>query len=549
MRPWLTHYGAGVPANINADAYNSLVDMLNESMLKYADRPAFANMGKSITFKELDTASRHFGAYLYSRGLNVGDKVALMMPNCLQYPIALVGCLRAGLVVVNTNPLYTPREMEHQFNDAEVKAIVIAENFAANLEAVLTKTSIRTVLVTSLGEMLGVKGHIVNFAVRYIKRLVPKFNLQNTVSFKEAIDGGKKFELPNFKSNSNDTIFLQYTGGTTGVAKGAMLSNRNMVANMLQMKAIIEPSFPSETACYTLSPLPLYHIFACTVNAFGLFSLGHCSVLVTNPRDLPSVINEFNNYPIVLMTGVNTLFNALANHPDFAKADKSHLRVAVAGAMALQKAVNDRWKAVTGTDIVEGYGMTEAAPVVSVNPLFGGRIGTIGLPIPSTEVQIADEDGQPLPVGTVGELQVRGPQVMKGYYNRPDETLKTIRNGWLCTGDMGMMDEDGFFKIVDRLKDMIIVSGFNVYPNEIEDIATQHPKVLEAAAVGIPDEHNGEVVKLFVVKKEASLTETELKAFLREQLTPYKNPRIIVFKDELPKTNVGKVLRRMLRDS
>ena len=548
MRTWLKNYPAGVPANINVDAYPSLVAMIDESMKKYADRPAFANMGKSISFGELDAQSRSFGAYLYSRGLNPGDKIALMMPNLLQYPVALYGCLRAGLVVVNTNPLYTPREMEHQFCDSEVKAVVIAENFASNLEQIIGKTAIRTVIVTSLGEMLGLKGFVVNFVVRHVKSLVPKFKLANTVSFSDAIEGGKKFDLPKFQSNADDTIFLQYTGGTTGVAKGAMLSNRNMVANMMQMKAIIEPSFPSDTACYVMSPLPLYHIFACTVNACGLFSLGHCSVLITNPRDLPSVIKEFNNYPIVLMTGVNTLFNALCNHPDFAKADLSHLKVAVAGAMALQKAVNDRWKARTGIDITEGYGMTEASPVVSVNPLSSGRVGTIGMPVPNTDVQIADKNDNPLPVGGVGEIQVRGPQVMKGYYNQPNETLKTIRNGWLCTGDIGTMDEDGYFRIVDRLKDMIIVSGFNVYPNEIEEIAMLHPKVLEAAAVGVPDEHTSEAIKLFIFKKDESLTENELKTYLREQLTPYKNPKTIVFKTELPKTNVGKVLRRLLRE-
>ncbi len=548
MRPWLLHYPAGVPANINPDAYVSLVAMIEESMKKYADRPAFANMGKTVSFGELDKQSRAFGAYLYSRGLNPGDKIALMMPNLLQYPVALYGCLRAGLVVVNTNPLYTPREMEHQFVDAEVKAVVIAENFANNLEQIIEKTAIRTVIVTSLGEMLGMKGFVVNFVVRHIKSMVPKFKLANTVSFKEALEGGGKFDLPKFKSNADDTIFLQYTGGTTGVAKGAMLSNRNMVANMLQMKAIIEPSFPSETPEYALSPLPLYHIFACTVNAFGLFSLGHCSVLVTNPRDLPSVIKEFNNYPITLMTGVNTLFNALNNHSDFPKANLSHLKVAVAGAMALQKNVNDRWKEITGIEITEGYGMTEAAPVVSVNPLSKGKNGTIGLPVPNTDIQIADENDNPLPIGGIGEIQVKGPQVMKGYYNQPAETLKTIRNGWLCTGDIGTMDAEGYLRIVDRLKDMIIVSGFNVYPNEIEDIATQHPKVLEAAAIGVKDEQTGETIKLFIVKKDESLTENELKTYLREQLTPYKNPKIIVFKTELPKTNVGKVLRRLLRE-
>ena len=547
---WLQHYPAGVPAQINADKYSTLVAVLDESMLKFADRPAFQNMGVNITFAELDRLSRDFGAYLNSRGLVPGDKIALMMPNLLQYPVAMVGALRAGLIVVNTNPLYTPREMEHQFVDSGAKAIVIAENFAANLEQIIGKTQIKTVIVTSLGEMLGgFKGMVVNLAVRYVKRMVPKFNLKNTVSMQEALDGGKKFELPTWTATAQDTIFLQYTGGTTGVSKGAELTNRNMIANMIQMKAVIEPSVDTTKGQpIALSPLPLYHIFACTVNAFGLFSLGFCSVIVTNPRDLPSVIKEFGRNKISLMTGVNTLFNALLNHKDFAKADFSNLQVVVAGAMALQKSVADRWKATTNIAITEGYGMTESAPVLSVNPLDGGKLGTIGLPVPSTEMRIADENDNPLPQGEIGEIQARGPQVMKGYYNQPEETAKTIRNGWLCTGDIGMMDEQGYFKIVDRLKDMILVSGFNVYPNEIEEVAVSHPKVLEAAAVGMPDENSGEAVKLFIVKKDESLTEAELKAYCRENLTAYKNPKAIVFKTELPKTPVGKVLRRMLRE-
>lgn len=547
---WLQHYPPGVPAQINADKYTTLIAIVEEAMTKFADRPAFANMGVSMTFGELDRLSRDFAAYLSARGLEPGDKIALMMPNLLQYPVAMYGALRAGLIVVNTNPLYTPREMEHQFADSGVKAIVIAENFAANLEQIIAKTNIKTVIVTSLGEMLGgFKGMVVNLAVRYVKRMVPTFNLKNTVSMQEALEGGKKFELPKWSATAQDTIFLQYTGGTTGVSKGAELTNRNMIANMIQMKAVIEPAVDmSKGQLVALSPLPLYHIFACTVNAFGLFSLGFCSVLVTNPRDLPSVLKEFGRNKISLMTGVNTLFNALMNHKDFAKADFSHLQVVVAGAMAVQKSVAERWKTATNIAITEGYGMTESSPVLSVNPLDGGKIGTIGLPIPSTEMRIVDANDKPLPQGEIGEIQARGPQIMKGYYNQPEETAKTIRNGWLCTGDIGLMDEQGYFKIVDRLKDMILVSGFNVYPNEIEDIAVLHPKVLEAAAVGIADKNSGEAVKLFIVKKDDSLTETELKAFLRENLTAYKNPKQIVFRSELPKTPVGKVLRRMLRD-
>ncbi len=548
MYAWLPNYPAGVPANINADAYPSVVAMLEESFRKYGDRYAFACMGKRMTFKELDAASAQFGAYLHSRGLKPGDKIALMMPNLLQYPIAMFGALRAGLVVVNTNPLYTPREMEHQFVDSEVQCIVIAENFAANLQQIIDKTQIKTVILTSIGELLGVKGFFVNSVVRYVKRMVPAYQLPNTVTFSAAISGGKAFTLPVFASKPSDTVFLQYTGGTTGIAKGAMLTNRNMVANMLQMKAVIEPFLSSDTPAVALSPLPMYHIFACTVNAFGLFALGHQSVLVTNARDLASVLKEFSQSEIALITGVNTLFNALLNHKDFAKTDFSYLKIAVAGAMAVQKTVAERWLAATKVRITEGYGMTESAPVISVNPLDGGRVGTIGLPVPSTEVRIADENDNALAQGEIGEIQVRGPQVMLGYYKRPDETEKTIRNGWLCTGDIGSMDADGYFRIVDRLKDMILVSGFNVFPNEVEEIAVSHPKVLEAAAIGVPDANSSEAVKLFIVKKDASLTESELKIFLREQLTGYKNPKTIVFRDELPKTNVGKILRRALRE-
>ncbi len=549
-RPWLSHYPTGIPANIDPDAYACLTDMLEETFDKYRKKVAFSCMGKEMTFDQIDKQSQQFGAYLQSRGLEKGDKIALMMPNMLQYPIALFGALRAGLIVVNTNPLYTPREMHHQFTDSGAKAIVIAENFAANLEKIVADTGIKTVILSSIGELLGtVKGAFVNFAVRNIKRLVPKHNLQNTVTFKDALSQGKKFTLKVQKGNPEDTILLQYTGGTTGVSKGAMLTNRNMIANMQQIRSFMMP-FLTEGKEIAISPLPMYHIFAFTVNCLALMSVGTVTVLIVNPRDLSTIVKAFKAYPITLMTGVNTLFNGLVNNEAFRALDFSNLRVTVGGGMAVQRAVAEKWQQLTGCPLSEGYGMTEASPVVSVNPIDGsGKIGTIGLPVPSTDVRIADDDGKPLEVGAVGEIQVKGPQVMKGYYNRPEETQKTINaEGWLCTGDIGKMHEDGYFQIVDRKKDMILVSGFNVYPNEIEDVVAGHPKVLEVAAIGIPDERSGEVVKICVVKKDSSLEAAELKEYCRENLTGYKVPREIEFREELPKTNVGKILRRALRE-
>ncbi len=550
QRPWVKHYPTGVAANINAEEYDCLVDMFESTFKKYASQPAFTNMGKSITFTQLDTMSKQFGAYLMSRGLEKGDRVALMMPNMLQYPIALFGALRAGLIVVNTNPLYTPREMHHQFTDAGVKAIVIAENFAANLEKILPDTGIKTVIISSVGEMLGAfKGRMVNFVVRKVKRLVPAYDIDNSVTFKEALGQGKKFKLNIHKGTPDQTILLQYTGGTTGVSKGAMLTNRNLVANMNQIQAWMKP-FLEEGKEVALSPLPMYHIFAFTVNCLALMSIGTHTVLVTKPRDLPSVIKEFNNHPISLFSGVNTLFNALVNHADFQKANFSHLKVCVGGGMAVQRAVAEQWQKVTGCFLSEGYGMTESSPVVTINPLDGnGRLGTIGLPVPSTDVRIANDQDEELPIGEVGELQVKGPQVMKGYYGRNEETAKTITSdGWLKTGDIAKMNEDGFFQIVDRKKDMILVSGFNVFPNEVEDVIASHPKVMEVAAVGVPDEKSGELVKVFVVKKDKSLKEDELIQHCRENLTGYKVPKFVEFREELPKTNVGKILRRKLRD-
>jgi long-chain acyl-CoA synthetase len=506
-------------------------------------------MGKEMTYKQLDQYSRQFGAYLHSRGLQPGDKVALMMPNLLQYPIALFGAIRAGMIVVNTNPLYTPREMKHQFNDSGAKAVIIAENFAANLQSILKDTQITTVITTSIGEMLSwPKSMIVNFVVRRIKKMVPKYSIPNTVTVKEAIRQGKRFQLPEFESHPDDVVALQYTGGTTGVSKGAMLTNRNMVVNMLQIRAWMMP-YLKERKEIALCPLPLYHVFAFTVNCMALTSMGAMNVLVTNARDINSVVGAMKSYPVTLVAGVNTLFNAMLNHPGFASVDFSPLKLTVGGAMAVQRSVAERWQQVTGCTLAEGYGMTEASPVVSVNPLDGTeRIGTIGLPVSSTDVRIYDEEQGVCGFGQVGEIQVKGPQVMKGYYNRPDETANTIRDGWLCTGDMGLMDEDGFVKIVDRKKDMILVSGFNVYPNEIEEVVAAHPKVLEVAAIGIGHEKSGEVVKIFVVKKDKSLKKKELIDYCRENLTGYKVPKEVEFRDELPKTNVGKILRRKLRE-
>lgn len=549
-RPWLKNYPVGVPANIDPDKYPSLVAFFEEVFKKNHSLPAFYCMGKTITFGQLDVMSRKFGAYLISRGLQKGDRIALMMPNMLQYPVALIGALRAGLVVVNTNPLYTPREMLHQFKDSGAKAILIAENFAHNLEKVLPDTEIKTIIVTSIGEMLGgIKGTIVNFVIRKIKKMVPKYELPNAVKFNDAIKQGSKFKIPDFDNKPEDIIFLQYTGGTTGVSKGAMLTNRNMVSNMLQIRSWIG-SVLEDGKEVCLSPLPMYHIFALAVNVLAMMSLGAKTVLVVNARDLKSVIKEFKTHKISLMTGVNTLFNALLNHPDLSSIDFSPLKVTVGGGMAVQRAVAEKWQQVTGCPLSEGFGMTEASPVVTVNPIDGtGRIGTIGLPVPSTDVRIMGENGQVAGPNEIGEIQVFGPQVMKGYWNKPEETAKTITSeGWLCTGDMGLMEDDGFFRIVDRKKDMILVSGFNVYPNEIEDVAVMHPKVLEAAAIGIDNEKSGEVVKLFVVKKDPSLTADEIINYCKENLTGYKVPKIVEFRDELPKTNVGKILRRALKE-
>jgi len=549
-RPWLQNYPKGLPANIDVDKYPNLNSFLNEAMQKFAQKDAFFCMGEKLTYGEMDRASRHLGAYLQSRGLKTGDRIAIMMPNLLQYPIALFACIRAGLIVVNTNPLYTPREMLYQFKDSGVKGIIIVDNFAANLQEILPKTSIETIILTNIGELLGpLKGSLVNFAVRNVKRMVPAYHLPNTVTFSEAIRSGKKFTIASFEDGPDRVIAHQYTGGTTGVAKGAMLTNKNIVANMLQIKACLDTRFHEGGGDITLCPLPMYHIFAFVVNCLAMMSYGSMNVLVVNARDHGSVIKEFKRHKITLMTGVNSLYNALLHEKEFKTLDFSNLKVAVGGAMAIQKSVNDQWREITGNNLVEGYGMTEASPVLSVNPIDGtARIGTIGMPVPSTDMRIVDDSGNVLPVGQQGEIQAKGPQIMAGYYNNPVETANVIKGGWLSTGDIGVMEADGYFRIVDRKKDMILVSGFNVYPNEIEDVASAHPKVKECAAVGIPSEKSGECVKLFVVKKNRSLSKNELMEYFKDKLTGYKLPKEIEFRDSLPKTNVGKVLRRELRE-
>ena len=550
-RPWLKNYPSGVPANIDPEIYPTIVSYISETCKTYKNQPAFSSMGKEITFKVLDNQSTAFGAYLQSRGLVPGDKIAIMMPNLLQYPIALFGALKAGLVVVNTNPLYTPREMLHQFTDSGCKAIIILENFAANLEKIITDTDIKVIITTSVGEMLGsFKGGLVNFALRNIKRMVPKYNLHNTVTISEGIKQGRKFEIDSSFTNNPDTVIVhQYTGGTTGVSKGAMLTNRNLVANMLQIKSFIKPYLEGEDDHVILAPLPLYHIFAFTLNCLASMDLGALSVLIVNPRELKTIVKEFDRYKITGMTGVNTLYNALANYEPFRNGNWKNLMFMAAGGTALQKSVALSWQELTGQLISEGYGMTEASPVVTTNPKGGQKIGSVGIPVPSTDVRIVDEQGQVLALGEIGEIQVSGPQVMKGYYNKPEETKKTITSdNWLCTGDIGFIDNEGYLSIVDRKKDMILVSGFNVYPNEIEDVVCLHPKVLESAAIGIESDKSGECVKVFIVKKDDSLTKEEIIAHCRENLTGYKVPKQVEFRKDLPKTNVGKILRRALKE-
>ncbi|UJF20613.1 long-chain-fatty-acid--CoA ligase FadD [Shewanella sp. OMA3-2] len=550
-QPWIKHLPADVPAEIDPDQFPSLVAMFESAVAKYADQPAFINMGATMTYRKLEERSRAFAAYLQNElKLEKGDRVALMMPNLLQYPIALFGVLRAGMVVVNVNPLYTPRELKHQLTDSGAKAIVVVSNFAKTLEEVVDQTSVESVIITGLGDQLSApKRTLVNFVVKYIKRMVPKYHLPHALSFRDSLSKGRRLQYVKPVVTGNDLAFLQYTGGTTGVSKGAMLSHRNVVANVLQANGAYSPALDDGTE-FVVTALPLYHIFALTVNCLLFLHKGSKNLLITNPRDIPAFVAELKKYPFTALTGVNTLFNALVNNDDFKSLDFSGLKLSIGGGMAVQRAVADKWQAITKTRLLEGYGLTEASPLVTCCPYnLDGYNGSIGFPAPSTLIQVRDDDGKILAQGQTGELFAKGPQVMQGYWQRPEETTKVIdKEGWLATGDIGYMDEKGFFFIVDRKKDMILVSGFNVFPNEIEEVVAQHPKVLEVAAVGVANDASGELVKIYVVAKDKSLSEKELIEHCRHHLTGYKVPKLVEFRDELPKTNVGKILRRQLRD-
>ncbi|CDH31110.1 long-chain-fatty-acid--CoA ligase FadD [Xenorhabdus bovienii] len=547
---WLKHYPADVPAEIDPDRYLSLIEMFENAVARYADQVAFINMGEVITFRKLEERSRAFAAYLQNGlGLKKGDRVALMMPNLLQYPVALFGVLRAGMVVVNVNPLYTPRELEHQLIDSGTSAIVIVSNFAHTLEKIVFNTPVKHVILTRMGDQLSrPKGTLVDFVVKYVKRLVPKYHLPDAISFRSVIHKGYRMQYVKPDVDGDALAFLQYTGGTTGVAKGAMLTHRNMLANLEQGKANYAPLMaPGQELVVTA--LPLYHIFALTVNCLLFIELGGQNLLITNPRDINGTVKELSRYSFTALSGVNTLFNAWLNNPEFQKLDFSSLRLSVGGGMAVQRIVAEKWQNLTGCHLLEGYGLTECAPLVSGNPYnLTHYSGSIGFPVPSTEIKLVSDDGNEVPLGQAGEMWVRGPQVMKGYWNRPEATTEVLKDGWLATGDIANVDENGFLHIVDRKKDMILVSGFNVYPNEVEDVVSSHPKVLESAAIGVPNDNSGETVKIFVVRKDQSLTENELKTHCRRYLTGYKVPKLIEFRDELPKSNVGKILRKELRN-
>jgi len=548
--PWIKNYPVGIPAEIKLYEYESLVDLFEKSCVKFKDRAAFENMGVEMTYGEVDQLSKDFAAYLQSIGLIKGDRIAIQMPNLLQFPVAFFGALRAGLTVVNTNPLYTPREMEHQFKDSGAKAIVIVENFACNLEKIIQHTEIKHVIITRIGDMVpGLKGWITNFVVKNIKKMVPAYHLPKATSFNDAMKKGAASTFTKVVIELKDIAVLQYTGGTTGVAKGAQLSHANIVAHNSMITEWFKPYLKQQVdEEIIITAIPMYHIFALTVNGVLMFSVGAKSILITNPRDIPGFCKELRKHKFTIITGVNTLFNGLMNNTSFAALDFKYLKGAVGGGMAVQDVVAKKWQEVTGKPLVEGYGLSETSPVLCCNPLDGThRLGTIGLPMPSTEVAIFDDAGNQLPQGERGEICARGPQVMKGYWEK-DNTGVFFEGDWFKTGDIGLMDTDGFFKIVDRKKDMIKVSGFNVFPNEIDNVVAAHPKVLEVAAIGVPDEKSGEAIKLFVVKRDQSLTEEELKKYLHENLTNYKVPKYVVFKTELPKTNVGKILRRALKE-
>ena len=551
---WLQSYPSGVPAEIDPDQYGSLVQLFEESFRKHASRNAFVCMDKFMTYGELDALSLRLAAWLQSRGMEKGARVAVMMPNVLQYPVAVAAILRAGYTVVNVNPLYTPRELEHQLKDSGSEAIIILENFAHTLEQVLEHTPVRHILVASMGEMLGgLKGMIVNLVVRHVKKLVPEFTLPNAVRFKDALSQAARMKYNPPELSRTDVAFLQYTGGTTGVSKGAALTHRNIIANVLQVEVWAGPAYlrpPKLEQINFLCALPLYHIFALTACLMVGVRMGAMNILIPNPRDIPGLIKELQKYEVHKFPAVNTLFNALLNNPDFKHLNFSSLRICIGGGMAVQKAVAEKWKQVTGVPLMEGYGLSETSPVATCNTTESQDFtGTIGLPLPSTDIAILNDDGEPVPLGERGEICIRGPQVMAGYWNRPEETARVMTSdGFFKSGDIGIMDAKGYVRIVDRKKDMILVSGFNVYPNEVEDVVASHPGVLECACIGVPDANSGEAVKVFVVRKDPSLTEAALLEYCREQLTGYKRPRQIEFRSELPKTNVGKILRRALRD-
>ncbi len=550
-KPWLNSYPAGVSAEIDLSEYASIIEILEQSCATNNEKAAFLNFDTTLSYAELDLQTRNFAAWLQNKGLVKGDRIALVMPNILQYPVALFGALRAGLVVVNTNPMYTAREMKHQLVDSGARAIVIVENVADVLSEIRNDVPLEFLITTRIGDMLKFpKGPLLNFALKYVKKAIPEWDLPGSVTFTQALDEGKNLPFEKADLCHDDLAFLQYTGGTTGVAKGAMLTHRNMVANMLQAREWMNAADIGTDNELVITALPLSHIFALSANCLVFMALGGTNLLITNPRDMPALIKELAKVPFTVIPGVNTLFNGMLNTPGFADLDFSTLKGALGGGMAVQRAVANRWKEVTGIALVEAYGLTETSPAVCINPMDMEEFnGCIGLPISSTECGIMNDDGELLPQGERGELVVRGPQVMKGYWQRDEETAKVMtEDGWLLTGDIATMSQDGYFKIVDRKKDMILVSGFNVYPNEIEDVIAHHPKVLEVAAIGVPDEKSNEAVKVFIVKSDPSLDEAEMRAYCAEQLTGYKRPRHIEFRDDLPKTNVGKILRRELRD-
>lgn len=546
---WYDYYPKEVNKTIDVTEYSSVMDVIEKSLKKWGNKTAYINMGKSFTFNEIDALSKQFAAYLQNDcGVKPGDRIAIQMPNCVQYPIIMFGAIRAGAIVVNTNPLYTPSEMAHQFKDSGAKVLIIMANFASNLEKIINKTKLEKVIITKLGDMLGFKGHIVNFVVKNIKKMIPDYNIPGAIDFKSAMSkgGGLQYTRPDI--DREDVAFLQYTGGTTGVSKGAMLSNKNIIANMLQIYEWKKPCL-EEGVETVITALPLYHIFALTVNCLAMLKFGAVNVLVTNPRDMKAFIGDMKKYPFSVLTGVNTLFNGLLNQEAFKALDFSKLKVTVGGGMAVQRATAEAWFELTGCTLVEGYGLTESSPVLTCNPTDGTlQLGSIGVPVSSTEISIRDDDGNVVPDGEPGEIWGKGPQVMKGYWERPEETAKTMEGEWLKTGDVGLLLETGFYRIVDRKKEMVCVSGFNVYPNEVEDAIAKNPKVLEVGVIGVPDPKSTEVVKAFVVKKDQGLTESEVIEHCKEFLTGYKRPKQVEFVQELPKSNVGKILRRLLKE-